>query len=252
MKNLLSSATLLLALLGMTLAGCATAPAPAEKKDATKTAKSDTTPHTARTEKKPAPRNTLPPAATSSKERQAAKNPAAASPIPEHSNPATDSWQITVIQNATAMPANHEKVILKKAPFTLRVTLPMPQPVRFNASPMPSNLAATHTGKKLNGLCNPEALSPFCLTHHDDNRSLWLENLTHHYFFYRNNVNHSWMNVNITPQHTTLEWTITTINNKPVSRYRGNKIYMTLWVDSGKRQVFENGEMKQIVLSFSQ
>lgn len=251
MKHLLSSVVLLV-LLGMTLIGCVTTPAPTENKDTLKKTQPDATPQTTRTEKKPTPKNPLPPAETLPEEPQAAKNTVAASPAPENKISARNAWQVTVIQNATVMQASHEKVKLKKAPFSIRVTLPMPQPVRLNASPVQASLDTTHIGKKLKELCNPEALSPFCLTHLDDNRNLWLGKLVHHYFFYRNNVDSSWMRVNITPQQTTLEWTITTINNKPVSRYKGTAIYMTLWADIGKRQVFDEGEMKQVALSFAQ
>ena len=132
MKCLLSSATLLFALLCMTLTGCATTPAlsPTEKKNATKTVKVDVAPQTTRTEKKP-PLKTLPLARVSSGEDLPAKNRATASP--------SNTWQVTVIQNAIAVENTHEKVSLKKAPFTIRVTFITPQPVRFHTSPVKSN-----------------------------------------------------------------------------------------------------------------
>ena len=247
MKYLLSSATLLLALLGMTLTGCATTPAlsPTEKKNATKTVKVDVAPQTARTEQKP-PLKTLPLARAAFGENSTAKNVVTASP--------RNTWQVSVVQNAIAVENNHEKVSLKKAPFTIRVTFITPQPVRFHTSPVKQNLTTSHVGKKLSKLCSPVNLTPFCLgrgiPYADNNHNLSLEKLSHHYFFYRKNINLPWMKVKISPQQTTLEWTIQTINNKPVASYKGTEIYMTLWVDSVNRSVFDEGELKQVALSF--
>ena len=255
MKSLLSPASLLFALLGMTLAGCAITPLPTEKKNTIKAVRPDVASQTARIEKKPTPKNTLSLVRASSGDNSTAKNTAAALPAPAKKNPAKNPWQVTIVQNTTALENNHEKIILKKAPFSILVTLPMPQPVRFNTSAVKQNLDTTHTGKTLKELCSPVNLTPFCLgrtlSRVDNNQNLSLENLAHHYFFYKKNINLSWVKVNITPQQTTLEWTIKTINNKPVASYKGTEIYLTLWIDSENRLVFDTDEMKQITLSFS-
>ena len=48
-----------------------------------------------------------------------------------------------------------------------------------------------------------------------------------------------------------LEWTIKTIDNKPVASYKDSEIYMALWVDSENRMVFDKGEIKQLMLPSS-
>lgn len=204
------------ALLAMALAGCATAPTPAEKSGVSKTVKSTGAPQVTRAEKKPLPKNTIAPAENPSAENPAIKNPAATSTTPEKKASASMAWHVAVLQNGVAPENNHEKIPLKKAPFSIRATLPTPYAVRFTAAPTPSNIEASHTDKKLKTLCTPVNLTPFCLgratTHVDQNHNLSLEKLTHHYFFYRKNINFPWMKVHITPQQTTLEWTIKTIN----------------------------------------
>lgn len=254
--------SIIAALLAATLTGCATAPTPptqAEKSSAPKTVKSANTHPVEQAEKKPLPKNTLPPTESPPAENLTIKKPVATLPInnltPEKKAPANMAWQVTVIQNGVALENNHEQITLKKAPFSIRVTLPAPYPVRFTAASVPSDLETSHTDKKLKALCTPVNLTPFCLdkatAYLDQNHNLSLEKLTHHYFFYRKNINLAWMQVHITPQQTTLEWTIKTINNKPVASYKDPEIYMTLWVDSENRLVFDKGELKQLILSFS-
>lgn len=248
------------ALLATILTGCATAPHPSAETGTPKTLNPVDIHPAGPPEKKSQPKNTLPLVKNSSAENPVTKNPSALRPTdhPTHKKkaPVKNAWQVSVIQDASFLESNGEKISLKKAPFNIRVTLPAPHAVRFAAASVPSDWAASHNGKHLKLLCTPAILTPFC--HHsaisiayvDNNHNLSLQKLTHHYFFRRKNVNLSWMKVRVTPLQTTFEWTIKTINNKPVASYQGSEIYLTLWVDGANRLVFDKGELKQIILSF--
>lgn len=239
MKQPPSSVAWVFMLLSLILTGCATIPPSPEKPKTLKMVKPAVTSQAAPTQT-PSPKVLV--------------TPSVSRAIPEKKEATKSTWHVAVLQNGVALENTDDKIPLKKAPFSIRLTLPTPQAVRFTAASAPPDLEASHLGKKLKALCTPVNLTPFCLdratAYVDQNHDLSLKKLTHHYFFYRKNLDLAWMKVQITPQHTTLEWTIKTINNKPVANYKGTDIYMTLWVDSGNRLVFDRGELKQLALFF--
>jgi hypothetical protein len=247
-------------LLATMLTSCATAPHPSAATGTPKTVNPVNIHPAEPTEKKSLPKNTLPLIKNSSAENLVTKNPTALRPTdhPTHEKktPVKMAWQVSVIQDATLLESNGEKISLKKTPFNIRVTLPAPHAVRFAAASVQPDLEASHSGKHLKSLCTPATLTPFChdraisIAYVDHNHNLSLQKFTHHYFFRRKNVNLSWMKVRVTPLQTTFEWTVKTINNKPLASYQGSEIYLTLWVDSENRLVFEKGELKQVILSF--
>ena len=140
MKQLPSSAAWVFMLLGLTLTGCATTPPPPEKPKTLKTVKPAVTSQAVPTQP-PSPKVLV--------------TPSVSRAIPKKKEATQSTWYVTVLQNGVALENTDDKIPLKKAPFSIRLTLPTPQAVQFTAASTPPDLEASHLDIKLKALCTP-------------------------------------------------------------------------------------------------
>ena len=115
------------------------------------------------------------------------------------------NWKLDIIQAQAINIASEEHVQLKRLPFTFRITMRNPIPVRLNVLADDSNYTMLKTGFITDFLENGEVVNPFMLGtgltegKFNQDESIALEQIGHHYIYYENEQKHRWSRVEFTP-----------------------------------------------------
>jgi hypothetical protein len=191
--------------------------------------------------------------------------PAADTPPPQAQPPTADaaeptpgaapdaaSWAVEVAQNGTTLPLENEAVRLARAPFTLRVRLPAPGPVKLNASTSDQNFQALQPGfvftdDCLVALCTgmdvaEERLNP--------GQTLFVDVELTHYLYYACADDHRWSRADVSAEAAVFERDVALLNDIPVEQTAEPVLFLLFYYDQANPQQIDPGELKRIALLF--
>lgn len=180
----------------------------------------------------------------------------AASPLPTAipaSPPAANGWTVEIVQNGQAASTDTGQVLLARAPFTLRVSLPQPLPVKLNANADDANFLSLQPGfvfteDCLQALCTgmdvaEERLNPA--------QALFVDPMSTHYLYYQGPEDHRWSRATVDANGAVFERDVALLNDQPIAQYAAPALYLLFFVDFSNPGVIDEGELKKIALIFS-
>ncbi len=160
------------------------------------------------------------------------------------------NWTVEFVQDGQVVPLESGAVRLARAPFTLRVTLPQPLPVKLNVNADDSNFIAlqpgyTFTEDCLDALCTgmdvaEERLNPV--------QELFVDGQSTHYLYYQGPDDHRWSRATVGDGRAVFERDVAVLNTLPIQDFGAPELYMLLYVDNGNPSVIDPGELQKIVL----
>jgi hypothetical protein len=176
----------------------------------------------------------------------------------ENPPPATEAggaqavaWTVELVQNGQAFPTEAGQVTLLRAPFTLRVTLPQPLPVKLNVNADDANFIALQPGYVFaedcfEALCTgmdvaEERLNP--------TQVLFVDPMSTHYLYYQGPEDHRWSRATVTETSAVFERDVALLNDVPIQDFGASELYLLLFVDSINPGTIDPGELKKIAVS---
>lgn len=175
------------------------------------------------------------------------------SPVPTDvtgGSQAAGDWTVAILQDGQAASAETGQVLVARAPFTLRVTLPRPMPVKLNVNADDANFIALQPGYLftddcLDALCTgmdvaEERLNP--------TQVLFVDPQSTHYLYYQGPDDHRWSRATVSDTSAVFERDVALLNDVPIQDFGASELYLLLFVDSANLGVIDPGELKKITL----
>jgi hypothetical protein len=166
--------------------------------------------------------------------------------------PDAAAWSVEVTQNGATLPDENGAVRLARAPFTLRVLLPAPGPVKLNASTSDQNFQALQPGfvfteDCLLALCTgmdvaEERLNP--------SQTLFVDVELTHYLYYAAPDDHRWSRADVAAGRAVFERDVALLNDVPVGQTAEPALFLLAYYDQANPQQIDPGELKRLALLF--
>jgi hypothetical protein len=157
---------------------------------------------------------------------------------------------VEIVQNGQVSSTETGQVQVARAPFTLRVTLPQPLPVKLNANADDANFIALQPGfvfteDCLQALCTgmdvaEERLNP--------TQVLFVDPQSTHYLHYQGPDDHRWSRATVDAAGAVFERDVALLNDTPVEQFGASELYLLLFVDSANPGTIDPDELKKITL----
>ena len=195
------------------------------------------------------------PAPTSAPTATAAPLPATptAGPVPTTALAAAEfTWSVEIVQNSQTLTATNNTVALARAPFTIRVRMPQPLPVKLNALNTDANFKALQPGFVLADDCTMALCTGMDVAEDRLNpeKDLFVDPQLTHYLYYQGPQDHRWSRADITATGARLERDVVTLNTKPIAQYQDPALYLLFFVNYTNPGQIDPGELKKITLAF--
>lgn len=165
---------------------------------------------------------------------------------------AVGNWAVEIVQGGAALPEVNAAVGLPRAPFTLRVHMPAPAPLKLNVFNTDQNFQALQPGfgftdDCLLALCTgmdvaEERLNP--------GAELFVDVELTHYLYYQAPDDHRWSRVELAGGDAVLERDVAVLSGIPVEQTTDPALYLLFYLDQGSPQQIDPGELKKLVLLF--
>jgi hypothetical protein len=208
----------------------------------------------------PAARTQTPgPAAATSAGGAASDPPATLMPTAAAPTAGPFGFQVEVGQAGQFFPAGVEPVRLERQPFTLRLRLPAPLPVKLNALDTDDNFLVIQPGFVL----SPECLAALCTGMDvaeeklNPQQLLFVDPLSTHYLYYTGPDDHRWSRATVGPEGAVFERDVAVLMGDPslpagtpVDLYPGPALYLLVYVDGFNPGVVDPGELAKVTLQF--
>jgi hypothetical protein len=179
----------------------------------------------------------------------------AESPVPTDASApqAGGEWTVAVVQNGQVAPSENDQVRLARAPFTLRVTLPQPLPVKLNASGDDANFIALQPGYVFTEDCFDALCTGMDVAEERLNPTqvLFVDPQSTHYLYYQAPDDHRWSRATVDAGGAVFERDVSLLNDFAIDQFPGSELYLLFFVDSANTGVIDPGELKKITLLFT-
>ncbi len=162
------------------------------------------------------------------------------------------TWTVDFVQGDQVVSGEAGQVILAKGPFTLRVNLSAPLPVKLNLNADDGNFIVLQPGfvfteDCLAALCTgmdvaEERLNPA--------QTLFVDPQSTHYIYYLGPDDHRWSRATVTDSGAVFERDVALLNDLLVEQFGVSELYLLLYVDGVNPGVIDPGELKKIMLQF--
>ncbi|MCC7359009.1 MAG: hypothetical protein IT317_06010 [Anaerolineales bacterium] len=162
-------------------------------------------------------------------------------------------WQVEIVQDGAVLPNSNGTVTAARAPFTIRVRLPSPLPVKLNAAATDANFQALQPGfvfteDCLLALCTgmdaaEDRLNP--------DQALFVDPELTHYLYYLAPEDHRWSRAEVTAQGATFERDVAYLNSIAVAESTDPALYLLFFVNAANEQQIDSGELQKITLAFA-
>ena len=163
------------------------------------------------------------------------------------------AWEVEIVQSGAVLPNTADTVTAARAPFTIRVRLPSPLPVKLNAAATDANFLALQPGfvftaDCLLALCTgmdaaEDRLNP--------DQSLFVDPELTHYLYYLAPEDHRWSRAEVTADGATFERDVAYLNSISVAESTDPALYLLFFVNAANEQQIDPGELKKITLAFA-
>ena len=176
-----------------------------------------------------------------------------AGPVPTTALAASEfTWSVEIIQNNQPLATTNDQVQLARSPFTLRVKMPQPLPVKLNALNSDANFKALQPGFALTDDCTLALCTGMDVAEDRLNpeRDLFVDPQLTHYLYYQGPQDHRWSRADVTAQGAVLERDVVTLNGKPVEQYKDPALFLLFFVNYTSPGKIDPGELKKITLAF--
>jgi hypothetical protein len=180
--------------------------------------------------------------------------PSNLAPTPTTSSPPTPvgpiEWQVDLLQDGQALPIANDAVFLARAPFTIRVSLPAPVPVKLNAYNSDQNFQDLQPGFTL----TPDCVFALCAgmdvaeERLNPNRMLFVDVELTHYLYYAGPDDHRWSRAEVGPAGAVFEREVAFLNDIPIGLAADPAIYLLFFVNEHNPEMIDPGELKKITV----
>ncbi len=162
------------------------------------------------------------------------------------------TWSVEIVQNSQTLTATTDSIALARAPFTIRVSMPQPLPVKLNALNTDANFKALQPGFVLADNCTVALCTGMDVAEDRLNpeKDLFVDPQLTHYLYYQGPQDHRWSRADITATGATLERDVLTLNTKPIAQYQDPALYLLFFVNYTNPGQIDPGELKKITLAF--
>ena len=162
------------------------------------------------------------------------------------------TWSVEIVQNSQTLTATNNTVALARAPFTIRVIMPQPLPVKLNTFSTDANFKALQPGFVLADDCTLALCTGMDVAEDRLNpeKDLFVDPQLTHYLYYQGPQDHRWSRADITATGATLERDVVTLNTKPIAQYQDPALYLLFFVNYTNPGQIDPGELKKIALAF--
>jgi hypothetical protein len=174
-------------------------------------------------------------------------------PVPTTALAAAEfTWSVEIVQNGQTLTASNDLVTQARAPFTIRVRMPQPLPVKLNALDSDANFKALQPGFALADDCTLALCTGMDVAEDRLNpeKDLFVDPQLTHYLYYQGPQDHRWSRADITATGATLERDVVTLNAKPIEQFQGPALYLLFFVDYTNPGQIDPGELKKLTLAF--
>lgn len=162
------------------------------------------------------------------------------------------TWTVEIVQGGQAASGETGQVNLAKAPFTLRLNLSVPLPVKLNLNADDGNFIALQPGFVFTADC----LAAFCTgmdvaeERLNPTQVLFVDPQSTHYLYYQGPDDHRWSRATVTDAGAVFERDVALLNDVPIDQFGVSELYLLLYVDSLNPGTIDPGELKKIILLF--
>ena len=162
------------------------------------------------------------------------------------------AWTVEFIQDGQPLAINNDAVSLAHAPFTIRVTLPAPVPVKLNAYITDQNFQDLQPGFAL----TPDCVFALCTgmdvaeERLNSGQMLFVDIELTHYLYYAGPDDHRWSRVDITADRAVMERDVAFLNDVPIGQAADPALYLLFFVNEENPDQIDPGELKKIALFF--
>ncbi len=164
------------------------------------------------------------------------------------------AWQVQIVQDNQILISHNGEVQLQKAPFTIRVKLPVPMNVALNVYDKDSNFRLIRPGYVFPemGQCSTAFCPLMAVIEDDRNPTNWLivDGTGTHYLYYEDATRNRWNRVSISGQESIFERDVAMLNETPVAQFNQQKLYLLFFIDYREQNTVNEDELKQVVLAF--
>src|SRR5262245_34102598 len=174
-------------------------------------------------------------------------------PVPTTALAAAEfTWSVDIVQMSQVLTVTNDTVAAARAPFTIRVRMPQPLPVKLNALNSDANFKALQPGFVLADDCTLALCTGMDVAEDRLNpeKDLFVDPQLTHYLYYQGPQDHRWSRADITATGATLERDVVTLSTKPVEQYADPALYLLFFVDYTHPGQIDPGELKKLMLAF--
>jgi hypothetical protein len=160
------------------------------------------------------------------------------------------AWTVEFIQAGEVLPIENDTVSVARAPFTLRVTLPAPVPVKLNVYNSDQNFQDLQPGFAL----TPDCVFALCTgmdvaeERLNPGQMLFVDVELTHYLYYSAPDDHRWSRAVVTPERAVFERDVSYLNDIPVNLAADPALYLLFFVNEANPEMIDPGELKKIAL----
>ena len=195
------------------------------------------------------------PAPTSAPVTATAPRPATptSGPVPTTALAAAEfTWSVEIVQDGQTVSMTADTARLARAPFTVRVRLPQPLPVKLNAFNSDANFKALQPGASVSDDCTTALCTGMDVAEDrlNPDKDLFVDPQLTHYLYYQGPQDHRWSRADVTVTGAIMERDVATLNTKPIAQYADPALYLLFFVDYTKANQIDPGELKKITLAF--
>ncbi len=162
------------------------------------------------------------------------------------------TWTVDFVQGDQVASGETGQVNLAKAPFTLRVNLSVPLPVKLNLNADDGNFIALQPGFVFTEDCLAALCTGMDVAEERLNPSqvLFVDPQATHYLYYLGPDDHRWSRATVTDAGAVFERDVALLNDLPIDQFGVSELYLLLYVDSINPGTIDPGELKKIMLLF--
>jgi hypothetical protein len=160
------------------------------------------------------------------------------------------NWTVVVVQDGQVLPQESGSVRLARAPFTLRVTMPQPLPVKLNVNADDANFIALQPGYVFTDDCFEALCTGMDVAEERLNPTaeLFVDPMSTHYLYYQGPEDHRWSRATVTDTGAVFERDVAVLNTLPIQDFGASELYLLMFVDSANPGTVDPGELQKIVL----
>jgi hypothetical protein len=165
----------------------------------------------------------------------------------------TLEWQVAIVQDGRPVAPQDGEIVLKAAPFTIQVRVPLLFDIMLNASDTDANARIVRPG--YNFFNCPKVFCPatgMAEGVRNEEKALTLDAIGSHYLSYVDDQTNRWSNVDIAADGATYQREVESIDEKPAAEFAGSRIYLIFLIDYRHRYFVDPDEYHTLVLRFEE